>query len=168
MFFTKNNLKLVQNLLLISIIIVIFEFCVPHYAFAQENPTSMEIGPVGVVLKADDNMSLHPEINNLPELADRQPKYVRWVTMTAYSSTVDQCDDTPFITANGSYVYDGLVAANFLPFGTKIRIPDYFGDKVFTVEDRMNKKYNSRVDVWMGTREQAKQFGARYLKIEVY
>src|SRR5258708_6536739 len=56
------------------------------------------------------------------------------VRVTAYSSTPDQTDDTPFITASGYHVHDGVIAANFLPFGTKLTIPSVFGDKIFTVE----------------------------------
>ena len=89
------------------------------------------------------------------------------VTMTAYSSTPDQTDGNPFITASGSHVHWGTVAANFLPFGTKIRIPDYFGNQVFTVEDRTARKYNQRVDVWFPTRGEAIQFGKRTLRIEI-
>ena len=36
------------------------------------------------------------------------------VTITAYSSTPDQTDSTPFITAYNTFVRDGIVAANFL------------------------------------------------------
>lgn len=89
------------------------------------------------------------------------------VTMTAYSSTPDQTDDSPFITANGEHVYDGGVACNFLPFGAKVRIPDYFGDKVFTVNDRMAKRFSDRIDVWMETRSDALQFGRRTLAVEI-
>jgi len=89
------------------------------------------------------------------------------VPVTAYSSTVDQTDDSPFITANGTYVYDGVVAANFLPLGTKIRIPEYFGDKIFTVEDRMNKRYWQKIDVWFANRISALEFGNRKLKIQI-
>ena len=103
-----------------------------------------------------------------PENINKDPKMVRYITVTAYSSTPDQTDSTPFITASGTYVHDGIVAANFLPFGTKIKLPELFGDKVFSVEDRMNSKYYYRVDVWMLTREAAKQFGAQYVKVEVY
>lgn len=90
-----------------------------------------------------------------------------WLFITAYSSTPDQTDDTPFITASGSHVRDGVVAANFLPIGTKIRFPTMYGNKVFIVEDRMNSRYTYRVDIWMRTREEAKQFGLRNLPIEV-
>ncbi len=90
------------------------------------------------------------------------------VAATAYSSTPDQTDSTPFITSNGKRVYDGLVAANWLPYNTKIRIPEMFGDKIFTVNDRMNARYaTGRVDVWMKTRGEAKQFGIRKIRIQI-
>ena len=90
-----------------------------------------------------------------------------WIFVTAYSSTPDQTDDTPFITASGSHVRDGIIAANFLSIGTKVRFPTMYGDKIFVVEDRMNPRYTYRADIWMRTREEAKQFGLRNLSIEV-
>src|ERR1035437_4024557 len=39
------------------------------------------------------------------------------VIATAYSSTADQTDDTPFLTASGKNVKDGIIASNLLPFG---------------------------------------------------
>lgn len=90
------------------------------------------------------------------------------VAATAYSSTPDQTDATPFNTSNGKEVYDGLIAANWLPYNTKIRIPDFFGDKIFTVNDRMNKRYDTgRLDVWMKTREEAKRFGIKRIRIQI-
>ena len=53
------------------------------------------------------------------------------VVVTAYSSTVWQTDDTPFITASGTTVRDGIVAANFLPMGTKVRFPHLYREKIF-------------------------------------
>ena len=91
----------------------------------------------------------------------------RWVTVTAYSSTLDQTDSTPFITASGSYVGEGTIACNFLRFGTRVRFPQLYGDKIFTVEDRMALKNGNKVDIWFDTRDQAKQFGVKTLKIEV-
>mgnify|MGYP001582149052 CR=1 FL=1 len=89
------------------------------------------------------------------------------ITATAYSSTVDQTDNTPFITASGTYVRDGIAAANFLPFGTVFRIPDLYGDKIFIVEDRMNKRYWHRVDIWFPERQMAKEFGIKQIRIEI-
>ena len=90
------------------------------------------------------------------------------VVLTAYSSTEDQTDDTPFITASGKNVRDGIVANNMLPLGTKIKIPELYGDKVFTIEDRMNKrKSNYHVDIWFPERQVALNFGVKTVEIEV-
>lgn len=98
-------------------------------------------------------------------------RYTRRVVVTAYNSLPEQTDSTPCLTANG---YDlcgndreDVVAANFLRFGTKIRIPDRFGSRVFTVQDRMHPRFSQRVDIWMRERTHALAFGARYLEIEV-
>jgi len=64
----------------------------------------------------------------LPDADLRNPTYVMRVTATAYNSVPEQTDDTPFITASGSHVRMGVIAANFLPMGTLVKIPDYFGD----------------------------------------
>lgn len=89
------------------------------------------------------------------------------VSASAYSSSVDETDDTPFITAKGTYVRDGIVATNFLPFGTAIKIPEIYGDKIFVVEDRMNRRYVTNVDIWFPSKELAKQFGRKTVTIEV-
>lgn len=89
------------------------------------------------------------------------------VVATAYSSTPDQTDDTPFITASGTIVRDGIIATNFLPFGTKIKIPDIYGDKIFVVEDRMNRRYWHRVDIWFPDRQSALEFGFKKVKIQI-
>jgi 3D (Asp-Asp-Asp) domain-containing protein len=89
------------------------------------------------------------------------------VMVTAYSSTPDQTDDTPFITASGTLVRDGIVAANFVPLGTKVRLPDLYGDKVFLVEDRMHPRKQYMVDIWFSTYQGAKDFGAKLTNIEI-
>lgn len=92
---------------------------------------------------------------------------VKKVLITAYSSTPDQTDDSPFVTANGTYVYDGVIACNFLPFGTKVRLPDFSGDKVYTVHDRMAKRFSYKMDIWMESRELALEFGVKKLTVEI-
>lgn len=90
------------------------------------------------------------------------------VVITAYSSTEDQTDESPFITASNKTVEDGIIANNMLPFGTKIRIPSLYGDKVFTVEDRMNRrKSDYHIDIWFPTRQLAVNFGVKTADIEV-
>jgi len=90
------------------------------------------------------------------------------MVVTGYSSTHWQTDDTPFITASGSNVRDGVVANNLLPFGTKVRIPELYGDKVFVIEDRMHwKKGYYHLDIWFPETNQAVEFGAKNAYIEV-
>ncbi len=90
------------------------------------------------------------------------------MVITAYSSTTWETDDTPFITASGAYVEDGVVANNMLPFGTKIRIPELYGDKIFVVKDRMHsRKGYYHLDIWFPNSQQAKDFGAKETYIEV-
>jgi len=104
----------------------------------------------------------------LPVADLRSPSYVMRVMASAYNSVPGQTDDTPFITANGTHVHDGVIAANFLPMGTLLKIPDYYGDQVFIVADRMNKRYDKRIDIWMDGIHEARQFGVRNVAIEVY
>lgn len=89
------------------------------------------------------------------------------VMVTAYTSRPEETDETPYLTASGSHVRDGIVASNFLPIGTLIRISEYFGDKVFIVEDRMNRRYDKRIDIWFNDLNKAKEFGVKFTKIEV-
>ncbi len=95
------------------------------------------------------------------------------VNATGYSSERAQTDDTPFYTANGKKVYDGLVAANFLAFGMEIMIPELYGDKVFKVDDRMNGRYtrelkkDHRIDIWFAKTSDARKFGQKKIEIIV-
>jgi len=89
------------------------------------------------------------------------------VWVTAYSSTPEETDDTPFITASGIEVQEGIIATNFLPFGTMIKIPALFGDEIFVVQDRMHRRKNNFIDIWMPTKEAAEQFGIYYTDIVI-
>lgn len=90
------------------------------------------------------------------------------VAATAYTSRPRETDASPFITADGSVVRDGIIATNILPFGTKIRIPALYGDKIFEVHDRMNARYGYRIDVWMDNVKAMNQFGMkRNVAIEI-
>jgi 3D (Asp-Asp-Asp) domain-containing protein len=115
---------------------------------------------------------------NFPESSAREARYVLYVVATAYSSEVAQTDDTPCIPAMWKFdlceYYDiygvaDTIAANDLPLGTKVRFPDVYGDKVFTVRDRMNRRYTgkSRIDLWKPERSEAIQFGVQRMKMEV-
>jgi 3D (Asp-Asp-Asp) domain-containing protein len=89
------------------------------------------------------------------------------ILATAYSSTPDQTDSTPFVTASGTRVHKGTVATNILPFGTKIRLPQVDSNRIFVVEDRHHSRLSPRLDIWMETRHQALRFGAKVVEVEI-
>jgi len=102
------------------------------------------------------------------------------VRSTAYNSTPGQTDGSPHITATGTRTRFGVVALSrdllgFIPYGSRIRIQDLSGtsynrmlaNTVFIVEDTMNARMYRKVDVWMGTRSQALNWGSRSIRITV-
>lgn len=104
----------------------------------------------------------------LPENEARKPRRVYKSTLTAYTSRVEETDSSPFITANGSYVHVGTIAANCLAFGTKVQLPELFGDQVFVVEDRLHpRKGCNQLDVWFPEYNDAIQFGKQYSTVHV-
>lgn len=157
------------NLAIIFIVtIASFSILAPKDAFADmiERPTSQERKAVGLMVA-----SMHNELEAhgaFPESDLRGPFYTTSIVATAYSSEPWQTDDTPFITASGTHVRHGVVASNYFPIGTRIKIPEIYGDDIFIVEDRMNKRYNKRLDIWMSDTQDARIFGVKEINIEVY
>ncbi len=131
------------------------------------NEKSFVIKSDGVMLSNSSPHYYQPQVTAMDNPYEERVVETLTVELTGYSSTVDQTNSQPFITASGAGVRWGIVAANFLEFGTKIRIPDYFGDEVFVVKDRMNTRYNSPsaasyggyVDIWFYSRQEATNFG---------
>ncbi|MFH1077667.1 MAG: hypothetical protein V1745_00070 [Patescibacteria group bacterium] len=108
-----------------------------------------------------------PDLETQAEHSTEPPARTITVPVSAYTSAVEECDSSPFTTADGSRVRDGIVAANFLKHGTRFRIPAYFGDKVFEVHDRMNARYSYKIDIWMTTKTEARAWGVRTVKVEI-
>ncbi len=120
---------------------------------------------VSVPTIQDNSVKAVTAVTNVRTVPKAKQTFV--VSVSGYSSTPDQTDASPFITAKGTYVRDGVIATNFLPFGTAIKIPSLYGDKIFVVEDRMNKRYWFNVDVWFPDRDTALKLGRRTVMIEV-
>ncbi|MDI3496156.1 MAG: hypothetical protein PWQ35_177 [Patescibacteria group bacterium] len=174
-----------QSLLLFIIIACIFQFVLfftptlANQAVAQSNDLSANNTIIdnslisNELLIKSETMDESIERNFLPTHAEKEIKVIStsFHTMTAYNSDPRQTDSTPCITANGFNVceheIEDTIAANFLRFGTKVRIPELFGDRVFIVRDRMNQRYSDRVDIWMKDYQAAKKFGVKIAKIEV-
>jgi 3D (Asp-Asp-Asp) domain-containing protein len=113
---------------------------------------------------APTNLGLRPVDREVPD------KVIAKAVITAYTSTPGQTDDTPFIAASGKRVHDGMIAANGLPFGTRVKIPAVYGEKIFVVEDRMNRRYGiGRFDVWLDmSRAEAMKFGVKRVEVEIF
>lgn len=113
-----------------------------------------------------DVISGNALIKTNPPVVKKPTRKIK-IVVTAYSSTPDQTDSTPFITASGSRARDGVVANNSLPFGTRVKFPQIFGDKIFVIEDRMAPKNSHKADIWMPTRQMALNFGVKYTEMEI-
>jgi len=153
--------KLSKAILILAVSIV-FVFNLHVLAPKAENSSSPKEEISGIlILEGNSLLASSP----LPE--PKVKSRIR-VIVTAYSSTVFETDDDPFVTAAGTCVRDGIIANNLLPFGTKVRIPELYGDKIFTVEDRMSrKKSNYHFDIWFPSHQEAKNFGAKNTYVEI-
>ncbi len=83
------------------------------------------------------------------------------VDVTAYSPTVSETDSTPLITASNKMVKEGYIAVSrdleaYLEFGDKVFIEDI---GIFEVQDRMNRRWSKRVDIFFYNTKRAIQFG---------
>lgn len=185
-----NTDRLVQGVIISGLLIILFSPFIPAEGYSRgeikrSDSTALAVGAsvtaLSVTGTGEDGEALmmgfdaervvvaYAALKAQLEPPQHTPVVIRRVVapVTAYSSTPDQTDSTPFITASGTRTRDGVVAANFLPIGTKVRIPTVYGDKIFVVEDRMNSRYWQRLDIWMETRQEALQFGVRTLPIEI-
>jgi 3D (Asp-Asp-Asp) domain-containing protein len=162
---------------IVLVAILFFEFLLfpaPSMASQMEeiSDISQEISIISSQSEVNQDLTIVMEFNGkLPVSQGADIDFSKHVVMTAYNSEVGQTDDSPCITANGfnvcDYGIEDTIAANFLPFGSKVKIPDLFGDRIFVVRDRMNKRFSNRVDIWMIEKPDALKFGVKSARIEV-
>lgn len=161
-----NNLYFLAFLVLI--VILVFS---PIFLLKKDKAMADEF--LIITEKEISNLSIYQETTLLalaspPSYKDSDVSKKIKVIVTAYSSSIWETQGDPFITASGSRVRDGIVANNLLSFGTKIKLPEIFGDKVFVVEDRMNsRKGHYHVDIWFSSQEAALNFGAKLTEMEI-
>ena len=95
-----------------------------------------------------------------------EPKKVT-VIATAYTPRPEETDSTPWLTAAGTKTREGIIAANWLPFGTKVKIDG----EVYTVEDRMHRRFTkaspARIDIVFLSLDKARKFGKQKMEIEI-
>lgn len=163
----KNKFKIKKGLVswsLIGIIIVLGLFAIS--AATQSTVTRLRI----TIASEDEPKGISGFFSNIFDhlllKSYMPPPGTKFkVVATAYSSNVAQTDSTPCITASGTIVHKGVIATNFLPIGTKLRI----GNEVYVVEDRMNSKYNGQkiIDIWHPSTAEAVEFGKQTMQIEI-
>ncbi len=178
------SLKQAKRLTITLVVIFLFDFLLfpapvlasDEIAMTNINQENALLSPENLTRENDEeNLEINIDeteiVNHLPENNTWTVKKSSYRLITAYSSEVEQCDGAPCITANGfdlcAHGIEDSIAANFLPFGAKLRIPDLFNDKVFIVRDRMNPRYPDRLDIWMIDKNDAKQFSVKVAKIEI-
>lgn len=153
---------------------MISQFVSPGVVEADSNA---EMAKVSQKLASQGQTMAQGETPAKPSLESLRPanretpdKVIKEAVITAYTSTPGQTDDTPFIAASGKRVHDGMIAANGLPFGTRVKIPAVYGEKIFVVEDRMNSRYGyGRFDVWLDmSRAEARKFGVKRVAVEIF
>ena len=67
-------------------------------------------------------------------------------------------------TASGVMPTVGMAAADHLPFGTKVYLPD---GTVVVIRDRMGGNYTDRLDMFKGTEGECWTWGRRWLRCRI-
>lgn len=155
----------------IILIIFLFELIFPQYTIAQKQDAPLLFVKNESVKQGQVNPVINQE-TRLPENKNLKTKYKITIVATAYNSLPNQTDASPCITASGFNVcennQENIIAANFLPMGTLVKIPKLYGDRLFRVEDRMHPKYQKHIDIWFKSYNEAIKFGRQRVEIEVY
>ncbi len=86
--------------------------------------------------------------------------------VTQYTSSPEETDDTPNLTASGQFTGPGTIACpSRFKFGTLIQIEN----RIFKCNDRMNIRYrnSNHFDVWTEEKSDALRFGRQKLQVFV-
>lgn len=93
------------------------------------------------------------------------PIYTMPVTVTCYTSRVQETNANPYETASGSLVSRGIVAVSRdlleeigLSYGQRVFLDGY---GIYVVTDTMNSRHRRRVDIWTGDLQAAKLHGKK-------
>lgn len=154
-FFTKKGYKKhLQKGILTMMVFALLSFHIPQVSAGNDPYSVPKNWPEEWVAPFENEqlvVALVPKV-------EREVRFTKKVTATAYSSDVHQTDSTPFgpamamdfrdeVAKNG---FVNCIAHNDLRLGTEVRFPDMFGDTVYTVCDRMNARYTGtgRIDFY--------------------
>lgn len=95
------------------------------------------------------------------DLKRSEKKYLGTFTVTYYCPC-RLCTPGHGITASGKKVKPGMIAASRgTKFGTKLSI----GGKIYTVEDRLSRRFDGRIDIFVKDHKTALRNGIKILKV---
>ena len=142
-----------SKLLTIIIWIAVISVCVLFYLVAGKSAIKT------IEYRQSNDISFHQ--------SDYEPfpRYQVLASISAYTPRVEETDSTPFITASGETVRNGIIANNCLPLHSVVEIE---GNK-YVVLDRMNSRYGCGFyDIFMWDLDEALNWGVRRLPVLVY
>lgn len=100
---------------------------------------------------------------------EKEQDYFSNMTVTAYTASKDETDDTPYKTALMERPVSGWTCA------VSRDLMRFLGDMVYIegigvrrVNDLMNERFEKRIDVFVGTKEQAREIGKKERRVVFY
>ena len=67
-------------------------------------------------------------------------------------------------TASGKWPQVGHAAADHIPFGSRVTLPD---GRVLTIEDRFGGGFTNKLDIFMATEKECWEWGRRWLECKI-
>lgn len=107
-----------------------------------------------------------PAIKKIILIGTTTPHEFVRAEVSAYTSSVEETDDTPEINAMGTKPAHGSVACPLkYDFGTEVII----NGKSYFCDDRMGPRYarGDYFDIWTSSRDEAVHWGRRHVTVEV-
>jgi len=102
------------------------------------------------------------------QVAELRNRWVKEVTVTAYSPTVAECGPNPRTTASMGKARPGIVAVSRdlfdegWVFGKKVYVK---GHGIFEIADLMSSRYTQRMDIFFPDTDKARQFGKKQVTV---
>lgn len=128
------------------------------------------IGVAIIAMRNEDKQPIIQEVVVEKEDSKMCVNAARWVDCTAYTGHESETDKDPQITASMTKLRPGIIAVSRdlfdqgFVFGKKVYI---HGIGIYTIADLMNKRFINRIDVFIGDKKQAKEFGIKQVKISL-
>ncbi len=146
-------------------------------------PEKKQVTPRKMV--ANNKIKTRSVKSNLERTARSLPSLT--VRSTAYNSSADQTDSSPWTTSTGARTRYGIIALSRdllrrIPYGSRVQLEDggswaggrgrgkynaMLKDTVFVVEDTMHARKTGMIDVWLPAKRHALQWGVRRLNMRI-